>query len=470
MEFGFRAFAAVCSDRGRGSIRRGCALYWGHFLASVATALAVSLSIVDPGHADDATYSAALKAVQESPADPERSLVFVQAAIQSGQIRPAISRLESLLLNNPGLANIRLELGLLYLEAGSPQRAEAYIAEALKSPDAPAPVRARAEDALRRARRQQETLSYELEASVGMLVESNATAAPDEIEIQIVSFGQEVLATLDTDDTEESDVSLLFSAGGQIRYDFGTQARDELVFTAGYFGTRYKEQTQLDLDIFTAELGPEIRLNSRLGIDGFIRPYVTGAFVLKSASSFEADGGGGVDFEAALGPRTLALGRLDARYTDFQVTPDDPTNNDRDAILVTFSPRVLHQLSSSVSVLGGFGIGLNDAEVGFESYRQGSATVRGFYVFDDPFEVVTRPVTSSLGATYRFRQFSEPDPVIDVDDSQRDQRIDLSLFLSIPITEEAAIAFRGGYVLNRSNYEIEEFDNLSFSTSLDLRF
>ena len=80
-------------------------------------------------------YDAALEAVMENMADPEKSFKFVEAASELGDLRGAISALERILLINPNLPNIKLELGVLYLRIGSPDLAKTFIQRSLVACD-----------------------------------------------------------------------------------------------------------------------------------------------------------------------------------------------------------------------------------------------------------------------------------------------------------------------------------------------
>ena len=53
--------------------------------------------------------------------DPEKAFDFAQSAVAVGDVRGAIDALERVLTLNPTLTNIKFELGLLYLRAGSPE-------------------------------------------------------------------------------------------------------------------------------------------------------------------------------------------------------------------------------------------------------------------------------------------------------------------------------------------------------------
>ena len=340
--------------------------------------------------------------MQQSPDDPRKSFELVQTAIASGNVRIAIARLESLLVQNPALSNLRLELGLLYLENGSPQLAQRFIEEAMRDPSIPPGARARADQALSQAVTAQRGWSIEGELSVSVRAETNATAAPGDTQVQFVLGGQEVSSTLDTEDTEQSDVSFVTIANTRATLGFGNQAGDRLVGNLLYFSSRYVSEKDLDLDFFSADVGPEFQLGTRAGIPGTIRPYATGALVRKDGRNFQSDYGGGVEARVSLGTGSSAGGRFDARVTDFRRTPADPNNNERDALLLSFRPDIGYQLLPDLLMRASLGVARNLAAASFESYWEAGSGVQLTYAFADPTGLLGSRWTGALGADYRF--------------------------------------------------------------------
>lgn len=64
-------------------------------------------------------YERAYDAMLADLSDPEKSFRFAELAVRVGDINGAINALERILLLNPALDNIRLELGLLYHRVGN---------------------------------------------------------------------------------------------------------------------------------------------------------------------------------------------------------------------------------------------------------------------------------------------------------------------------------------------------------------
>lgn len=414
-------------------------------------------------------YDAALARVQAAPDDPRISLEFVQAAIDARQVRPAIGRLEALLARRPDLANIRLELGLLYLEAGSPQLAERFIRDALRAPDVPTPVRSRAEAALERALVGQRRAWVEFELAVTTRVESNALAAPGSTGVQRVVAGTEVVANLDTEDTAQSDFSISGAAGARFGFDLGNQAADRITGSVNYFGTRYLEEDELNLDVISGDVGPEISVGGA-GRIATIRPFVQGSFIRQEGVNFLSSFGGGADAQLALSPRSRASARGEVRNSDFIRTEENPANDLRDAVQYVFRGGIGYEISPSLAFFGAAGMTRNAAESAFESYWEGTYRLAVSYTFTDPVGVFADPLSASFSTSYRHRRHDRPDIAIDLNDAQRDNRASTDLTLRFPITDRASLEVRGGYVLNASNYAIEDFSNFSLSSRLAVRF
>lgn len=442
---------------------------------TVSGAVAMLLTFCETGGAAaqgtlDASFLRALGAVQRDPADPEVSFAFVRTAIATGNVRPAIARLESLLVRDPSLANLRLELGLLYLETGSPQLAERFIGQAMEDPSAPDAVRQRAEEALRESALRQRRWSAGGEVTVGLRGETNATAAPAGTAVQFVSGGQELPAVLESEDTEQADGSFVVTLSGDVGVDLGTQAGDRLRVSGLYYGTRYFSEKQLDIDFFSGDVGPEFRLTDLFGGPASVRPYAAAALVRKDGRNFEAEYGGGVDMRLVPGERTSVRTIVDARWTDYRSTVVDPLNDRRDALLVSLASTVGYQLSPDLLVSASAEVARNAADVADESYWEAEAGVQLIQAFDDPTGLIGRPWLAIGGLRYRFRQFDDPDLTIDLDDAQLDHRIDVSLTGEVPLTDTVAAFLRGSYTFSGSNYAIEEFENFAVTAGMRLRF
>src|SRR6266851_4471610 len=90
-------------------------------------------------------YDAAFQETLSKPADLDVLFRFAGLATQVGDLEGAVSALERMLLINPDLPRVRLELGVLYYRLGSYEVARTYLETGLKAPALPPEVRSWAE-------------------------------------------------------------------------------------------------------------------------------------------------------------------------------------------------------------------------------------------------------------------------------------------------------------------------------------
>src|SRR5712664_1915000 len=100
-------------------------------------------------------YDAAFQETLSKPADLDVLFRFAGLATQVGDLEGAVSALERMLLINPNLPRVRLELGVLYYRLGSYGVARTYLETALASAGLPSDVRSRAEQFLAEIRNRQ---------------------------------------------------------------------------------------------------------------------------------------------------------------------------------------------------------------------------------------------------------------------------------------------------------------------------
>ena len=99
---------------------------------------AASLSaLAPPAQAQDNVrlqrdFDSAFADVLRDPADLDASFNHAELAIQIGDFEAAISSLERMLLYNPELPRVRLELGVLYFRLGSYAIARTYLTSAVR--------------------------------------------------------------------------------------------------------------------------------------------------------------------------------------------------------------------------------------------------------------------------------------------------------------------------------------------------
>ena len=133
-------------------------------------------------------YDAAFQEMVRKPADLDALFTFATLASQNNDLEGAISALERMLLINPDLPRVRLELGVLYYRLGSYEVARTYLETALQSSALPPDVRSRAEQFMAEIQKRQSRSRFSGEFFLGTRYQSNANLGPPTSSVRL--FGQ----------------------------------------------------------------------------------------------------------------------------------------------------------------------------------------------------------------------------------------------------------------------------------------
>ncbi|MDH3658746.1 MAG: hypothetical protein OEU92_01760 [Alphaproteobacteria bacterium] len=390
----------------------------------------------------EAKYMAAFDAMFADPDNPKTTFDFVEAAVAMGDVRGAISALERMLLVNPDLANIKLELGVLYRRVGADELAQSYITQALEAEDVPDDVRKRAEsiqertDASVAAARSPHKFGGSL--FLGGRYETNANAGPKGTTVRV--GGQEG-PFLNDEDTEQEDVSLLGTASLNYAYDFGTQAGHALEARLFGLGSRYKDEADVSTTLIDAEIGPRFYLGEPLSPSAAVRPFVTGSHLELDDEQYRIAYGGGVNLRTGGDPLAFDL-TLRYLHQHFQDTGQRPTASSQTGDYITLRPSVLIKPARGTLLGAGVIAGYNNADEDFESFIEAGANLFATQYFMQGL-LTERPMSATLSGSYRRTEYDEPEAQIDPDTERNDDRYDLSLTFDVPIKDAFSFSLSG---------------------------
>ena len=100
-------------------------------ISTAAAAVALGVLVSAPASAQptatlqglERQYEAAFQEIFKDPGNLDKTFRYAELAVELGNFEAAISALERMLLINPNLPRVRLELGVLYFRLGSYQLA-----------------------------------------------------------------------------------------------------------------------------------------------------------------------------------------------------------------------------------------------------------------------------------------------------------------------------------------------------------
>ena len=241
-------------------------------------------------------YDAAFQETLSKPADLDVLFRFAGLATQVGDLEGAVSALERMLLINPDLPRVRLELGVLYYKLGSYEVARTYFETALKSPALPADVRAKAQDYLAQIATQEKPSSLAGEVFVGWRYQSNANLGPGNS--RVLLFGQ--AANLNQAGLGAPDWGVVSSATVRHRYDFGNQDKGALETQFTAYANRQFQLSAANVTLLDLTSGPRFQIFNGTFEDVSLKPFVTGGYVWVNDTPYYGSWGAGLELNSLI--------------------------------------------------------------------------------------------------------------------------------------------------------------------------
>ena len=412
----------------------------------------------------DEGYQKSLQGVIDDASNPERSFDFVEAAIAAGDLRGAAAALERILLIDPRLANIRLELGVLYMRMGNDALAQYHINEALHAPNVPQTVRARAERLLARASSQARRNTFRFEAGLGFRNDSNANAGPsgDEVFVMDPFTFQPMLVPIGAGG-ETSDSALDLSL--RLSHSFAFSGGSSWDTTLSGYSVRYSDLDGLDQYSFALETGPTWVIAGTPDAPISLRPSLSAGKAFIDGEDYYDYTGGGLALSAFWNPVTLTQLSVNFESRDFQ--DDAVFLSDRTGDYLTTSLRQFWQLGKW-QLSAGVNVQQVDADQDYQSSDGfgGSAGIRYFGLLPG----VQRPWSLYFNVDYIKSDYDAADPFINFDIVREDKRLVYSAGAEFTITRSFSLAVELSELENDSNLPNYEYDNFSAGVRALFRF
>jgi hypothetical protein len=397
-------------------------------------------------------------------ADAEASFNEARKAAAAGDVVGAIVALERVLQSNPDLANVKLELGLLYLRAGNLDLAKSYLQAAVDAPGAPPGARARARQALADAQGGLRQWTVSGGASLGLQYQSNPNGSPTTVSV-VGPGGTPVLVSGDDLSIPRGQDGAVTAAGSlEVRYHLPTQRNADLLLDLNAARTQFDQTTDLNSTYLGARAGPRIGW----GVGGFIQPFVSATQLdLGGKTYFDAEGAG---VAATMLPSVgVALsGRLAWENRDFKASakrlsaPEQSGGYWSGGVDLTWT--VTPRLQTTVGVLG------ESVNADRDYWSRDTWGLQGGvnYAWQPPFG--HQSWIGHFGASYQHSGYSGPDPLIDPTRTRAEDRTELDLGLTIPLNKAASFDLGASQIRNDANIPNFKYDNTIASLGVSIRF
>jgi tetratricopeptide (TPR) repeat protein len=444
-------------------------------LAVIAFGLALSLTAAalpaaaQNGDSKRAEFLSLFQQLLKSPTNVDLNLRYARLGAELGDYEASVTALERLLIYNPNLPTVQVELGLLYTRLRSYAMARAYLEQAAAAPNASPELRARAADALAKVDRLSSRHQLAGMIELGVQHQSDANQAPGAAVPAPPGF---TLPSIPL--RKQSDTNLFVNAAGIYRYDLGNAESDTLEVTGTLYQSAFFRDRHLDLGIAELTAGPRFTLD-RIGIEhASVRPYLMGTYVMLDTNSLFAGGGGGIELAKTFSWRMLARLFYEHEERGYFNASRDPLasqfNGHVDVVRLTAS-QALGQASTLDLLLRYVHEKTRFAFDTNSQYRvKASYTVHYGGVLDPGFPGVARPWETNLEVGHDWTPYEGANPAI----SKSIKRDDRSWFFGgsqfLHVTKYLAAGVEVERQITSSNLPNFSFGNTTATFAVRVNF
>jgi len=346
--------------------------------------------------------------MQREPANLNVILAYAEVSAKLGDNEAAVSALQRMLLFNPNLLSVNLELGALYFRMGSFAMAQAYLEKAAAA-NPPPEIRARIDQYLTRIAFEDSPSKLTGSLLLGLQYQSDAnvaTASP------LINSPVGPLL-LSNEFVKKADGDIFLAGSALYSYDLGTANRDTFEVTGTGFLQHYFQVQRLDLDFAELTVGPRFQVPD-LGISGVqsasLKPYAIVNEVGLGENQYFYTYGSGAEATARLWGDLSAKVNFEFRHKTFSNAPDRPfsTGLDGDDKLVSLA---LAKPITDNSVLT-TGFDFLDQSTNLAYYSNKSYAVSAAYRvrYDDPTHWIGLPWETTVWGSRLWSFYGAPDP------------------------------------------------------------
>lgn len=437
------------------------------FLGAVlATCLAVAaVAQVKPEHQPG--YDAAFQETLDKPDNLDVLFKFAAIASESGDLEGAVSALERMLLINPALPRVRLELGVLYFRLGSYELSRSYLQSALATSNVPPDVRAKAEQYMAELDKRLTRSRFSGEFFFGLRYQSNANLGPDNSQIRL--FGQ--VANLNQGSLGAADWGAVST--GQVRHVYDLQTQDkaviESVFT--YYANRQFQVQAANVALIDFTTGPRFQLLPEIFDDLAVKPFASVGYIWINDTPYYGSYGAGVETNLAISSKLRNISIFSWRQENYPDTWYLPNNSLFTGVQYAAISTFQYQLSPLVALFAGGNVQrYQTARTPAQNYTVAGTNGGISFRFTDPVFRTTLPWSIGLTLNLQWWQYDQPDPIVDPSVTRYQQDTIASLLFAVPFDERTTFSValtRFNRAANLPNYA---FANNSAMVGVSWRF
>lgn len=371
----------------------------------------------EPAAADRATLQsrkdALFQQMLREPASLDVAFAYADVSAKLGDNEAAVSALERMLLFNPDLPRVQLELGALYFRMGSYEISRTYFDKALAA-NPPDEVRSRVETYLAEINRLSAPQRFSGFLFFGPQRQSNANLAPGSPLVH--SPIGDVL--LNSQFVKQTDWNFFATSSVLYAYDLGTQDRDTIEVGGTGFANHYGIVNRLDLGLVEATAGTRVNFAEPLpGIRGAsLKPYAIANDVSLGGNQYFHSFGVGGEATALVWQDVRLKSVFEFRNKNFNDAPDRPLSRGltgSDKVFSLFVSKPITTIPASELALE-FDFLKQDTRLAQYSNNTFAGAVAYRIRYDDPTGSLRFPWETTFFFSSSWADYAGPDPCCSV--------------------------------------------------------
>lgn len=414
--------------------------------------------------ARDPEYQALFQRMYANPRDVEATFRFAEVATRLGDYEAAIGALERILLFNPNLARVKVQLGRLYLRIGGTQVAHGYFEQALATPGAPPDVVATAQQLLLSGETVAAGSGFSLYVYSGMRYQTNANVGPNSNLIR--AFGD--TNAIDRQFRREPDWNYFTLANVGYVHDLGNGIAAEIGFF-GYFAKQI-DLPRYDLAMVEVQAGPRFALPSGFLSAASVKVYGIGTATWLAQDPYYNGAGVGVSSRFTLGELARLEPSYEYRDRNFKNSELWPISAQQTGILHIAALNADGRLMGQpwVARVSGSWNRTDELLFDFNSYDRVSGDIGFPIAFTLNLWGIPQQWVFTPTAGFSHTDYSRPNPVIDAGITRTDKEWRVGAALDVPVYDRWGIRTYVQYAETTSS--LPNFDMTNFSVSFGPTF
>ncbi len=344
-----------------------------------------------------------------NPGNLDVAFAYADAAAKLGDYEAAVSALERMLLFNPNLPRVQLEIGALYFRMGSYDISQSYFEKAAAANPPPA-VKARIDSYLAQIAKRSGVQQFTGFVLFGGQTQSDANLAPGSPIVQS-PIGPVLLNNAFVKRRDEN----VFGTGAFLySYDLGTQTHDTVEIGGTGYASHYGSITRLDLGVAELTTGPRFNFLRPLpDVSAMsLKPYAIVNDVSLGGNQYFNTYGVGGELTAGVWQDLHFRSIFEFRQKNFTNAPDRPLSrglNGSDKLVSLFLSRpITTQPASELSVEFDF-LDQDTRLLQFANKTYAGAAAYRIH-YDDPTGWLHRPWETTFIVGYGRSLYEGPDP------------------------------------------------------------